>query len=135
MPLADKAREALRLASNLHAMCAGKSVNLRGMDNAASELRVLYPKWKWLPVVGVGFHLYVPYDDYPRIPAGVRHQASRIEGWTNEGRAFVFKDRRPNQKQGEWLDKPTHPDFGILDKTAPTPTVWDRLGADDDFGR
>ena len=134
MPAADKAQEAQRLAANLHAMCSGKSGNLRGVDFACSELRVLYPKWKWLPVVGVGFHLYVPYDDFRRIPAGVSHTASRIEGWSEEGRSYVFKNRR-GQNQGEWLDKPTHPDFGLLVKTKPAPTVWDRLGADDDFGR
>lgn len=138
MALADKAREAQRLANELHVMCVSKSVNLQGMDCIAAELRVLYPKWKWLPVVGVGFFLYIPFEDFKRVPLAIQHTASRIEGWstdTGTTRAYVFKDRR-SKASGIWIDRPTHPDWTpAFKKPEPPPTVWDRLGSDDEFGK
>lgn len=117
-----------RLAETLAERCIDPSVKLWRLQNAVDALVTHFPKWKWLSIAGVGFYLYVPYDDYTRIPSGIQALAARIEGLAADGRAFVFKDRR-SRDHATWIAKSTHPD--LIPPVQPVPTVWDRLGSDD----
>jgi len=126
MGLADKAREAHRLMNLLHAACA-KNGKPREVDNLVAELRVLYPNWTFLPVMGVGVNLYVPYADVKRVPMGVGHVAQRVEAVREDGMSFVVKAR--DGDHDVWLDQPSYKGHGVVQPV--TPTVWDRLGKDE----
>jgi len=131
MAAADKAREAHRLVNLLHQACA-KNGRPREVDDLVAEMRVLFPNWTFLPVMGVGVNLYIPYDAIKRVPMGVGHVAQRIEAIRGDGRSFVVKAR--DGAHDVWLDEPSYKGHGVVQPVMPVmPTVWDRLGKDD-FG-
>jgi len=154
---------ATRAANQLHPAIR-RGDDARAIDNYISELRACYPRFQYEVLPGVGFVLRGPEREMTRIPQGIRTAAHRIESIESlhldpNPQPWVYVHKNKDGPQGfltrqeidrAYSEARTQADVDVGDilstfadmldgktksfKKTPPPTLWDRLGQDDDFG-